>query len=194
MEYFKQSLKLTLACLVIFSVLYPLLLWSFGKLVPLQAEGMPVSKNGTIIGFENIGQNFNTDKYFQSRPSAVNYDASSSGASNYGPSNPDFIKAVKAKIDTFLIHNPDVKKNEIPIDLLTTSGSGLDPDISYEAAKIQVPRIAITRNLNKEILYNLVEISTQKPFLGLFGKPKVNVLKINISLDSLDNKTKSAAN
>jgi potassium-transporting ATPase KdpC subunit len=194
MEYFKQSLKLTLACIIVFSVLYPLLLWSFGRFVSLKAEGTPVSKDGRIIGFENIGQNFDNDKYFYSRPSAVNYDASSSGASNYGPSNPDFIKAVKARSDTFLTHNPDVKRNEIPIDLLTTSGSGLDPDISYEAAKIQVPRISRIRNIDKTFLYNLVDRYVQKPFLGLFGKSKVNVLKLNLTLDSLDNKLKSAAN
>jgi potassium-transporting ATPase KdpC subunit len=186
MEYIKQSLKLTLVCIIIFSVIYPLLLWSFGRLVPVEADGKPIYTKGVVTGYENIGQIFNNDKYFNSRPSAVNYDASASGASNYGYTNPDFLNLLKNRIDTFLAHNPDVKKNEIPVDIITASGSGLDPDISYEAALCQISRIAKTRKIDNSVLMDLVNHYIEKPFLGIFAKPKVNVLKLNIALDNLD--------
>jgi potassium-transporting ATPase KdpC subunit len=186
MEYIKQSLKLTLICVIIFSAIYPLLLWSIGRLVPVEAEGKPMYNKGVIIGYENIGQVFNKDKYFNSRPSAVNYDASASGASNYGYTNPDFQNLLKNRIDTFLVHNPNVHKNEIPVDIITSSGSGLDPHISYEAALIQVSRIAKTRNIDKSVLMDLLVQYLEKPFIGIYAKPKVNVLKLNIALDNLD--------
>ncbi len=187
MEYFKQSLKLTFICILIFSVGYPILLWSIGRLFPENAEGKPIYKDGTVIGFENIGQKFVMNKYFISRPSAVNYNASSSGVSNYGYTNPELIKLLKERIDTFLSKNPDVSRNRIPPDLITSSGSGLDPHISYEAAIVQISRISKARNIESSLVKEIVEKFSEKPFIGIFSKPKVNVLKLNIALDNLPN-------
>jgi K+-transporting ATPase ATPase C chain len=133
----------------------------------------------------NVGQAFTTDKYFWSRPSAVDYNAAGSGGSNKGPSNPDHLAEVQSRIDTFLVHDPGINKSEIPSDLVTASGSGLDPHISVAAAKVQVKRIATVRNVSESDLQHLIERNTEKPLLGLFGTERINVLKLNISLDDL---------
>ena len=137
--------------------------------------------------YENVGQSFTNDNYFYSRPSAVGYNAAGSGGSNKGPSNPDYLAEVQARIDTFMVHNPEVKKSEIPSDLVTASGGGLDPNISVQAAKVQVKRIAKIRNLNEATINQLIEQQTEKPLLGLFGTEKINVLKLNLALDNLKN-------
>jgi K+-transporting ATPase ATPase C chain len=111
-----------------------------------------------------------------------------SGGSNKGPTNPDYLKSVQAAIDTFIVHNPGVNKSDIPAELVTASGSGLDPDLSPEGAKIQVKRIARLRHIPEEDLQKLVDEHTDKPLLGLFGPSKVNVLKLNIALDEKTNK------
>jgi potassium-transporting ATPase KdpC subunit len=184
-KYILPSLKLTLVFLVICSLLYPLLIAGIGKLTPGHGKGETVSVNGKVVGYANIGQKFDQDKYFWSRPSAVAYNAAGSGGSNKGPTNPDYLKDVQTKIDTFLAHNPGVKKNEIPAELVTYSGSGLDPDISPAGAYVQVARIAKTRNISEEKINALVAQQIQKPLLGLFGPEKVNVLELNIALDQL---------
>ena len=134
------------------------------------------------MGYENVGQKFTDDKYFQGRPSAVDYNAAGSGGSNKGPSNPDYLQIVKDRIDTFLVHNPGVKKEEIPADLVTASGSGLDPHISPAAAYVQVKRIASIRALQEDKVKELVNSQIEQPILG---PSVVNVLKINIALDNL---------
>ena len=139
----------------------------------------------SLIGFENIGQKFYSDKYFWGRPSAVDYNAASTGGSNKGPTNPEYLKEVEKRIEDFLKKNPEVKRNEIPSDLVTASGSGIDPDISPQTALIQIPRVAKARNLSKEKIKELVEKHIDKPLFGLFGPEKVNVLKLNISLDKI---------
>jgi len=131
------------------------------------------------------GQSFTQDKYFNSRPSAAGYNAAGSAGSNKGPSNPDYLKDVQIRIDTFLAHNPSVKKEEIPSELVTASGSGLDPDISPVAAFLQIDRISKERKLPVEQLKTLVQNNIQTPFAGLFGTSRVNVLKLNIALDNL---------
>jgi len=141
--------------------------------------------NGKVVGYANIGQKFSVDKYFWSRPSAVNYNAAGSGGSNKGPSNPDYLKDVQAKIDTFMVHNPGINKSEIPADMVTASGSGLDPNISTQAAMVQVKRIAKTRNIPEDKINQLVESKIEKPLIGMFGPEKINVLKLNIALDQL---------
>lgn len=146
---------------------------------------MPIVKNGKTIGYENIGQKFTDDKYFWGRPSAVDYNAASAGASNLGPTNPALKDAIKARIDTFIVHNPGVKASDIPIDLVTASGSGLDPHISPDAARIQIARVAKTRNLSEERVKSLVEEHIEKPSMGFFGMEQVNVLKLNLALDEL---------
>ena len=181
------ALKLTFLCLVLFAVLYPLTFLGIAQFAPNKGKVQFVEKNGKIVGAENIGQKFTEDRYFYSRPSAVNYNAAGSGGSNKGPSNPDYLKDVQARIDTFLVHNPSVQKTDIPAELVTASGSGLDPHISPQAAMIQIDRISKIRNLPKDKLIQLVENQINKPLLGVFGTETVNVLKLNITLDSLSN-------
>jgi len=178
------SLKLTLVMLILCSVLYPLLIAGVGKAAPGGGKGETLSVNGKVVGYRLIGQKFTEDKYFWSRPSAVDYNAAGSAGSNKGPSNPDYLKIVQDRIDTFLVHNPGIKKEEIPADLVTASGSGLDPDISPASAYVQVKRIARVRGLSEENVKTLVDDHITKPFLGM-GPSKVNVLRLNIALDEL---------
>jgi K+-transporting ATPase ATPase C chain len=176
------SLKLTLVMIVLCAVLYPLLIAGIGKATPGDGKGKTVSVKGKVVGYELIGQKFTDDKYFWGRPSAVDYNAAGSAGSNKGPSNPDYLKIVQARIDTFLFHNPGVKKEEIPADLVTASGSGLDPHISPASAYVQVKRVAAIRNLPEDKIRTLVDQQIEKTILG---PPVVNVLKLNIALDNL---------
>lgn len=173
--------------IILCAVLYPLLIAAIGKATPGGGKGETLSVNGKVVGYEKIGQKFTDDKYFCGRPSAVDYNAAGSAGSNKGPSNPDYLKIVQGRIDTFLAHNPGIKKEEIPADLVTASGSGLDPDISPASAYVQVKRIAAIRNLPEEKIKALVDQHIEKPFMGLAPK-KVNVLKLNIDLDELSGK------
>lgn len=184
-NYILPSLKLTGVLIIICSVIYPLLISAIGMMAPGQGKGVKATEHGVTVGYENIGQNFTDDKYFQGRPSAVDYNAAGSCGSNKGPSNPDYLAVVKGRIDTILVHNPGIKKEDIPSDLVTASGSGLDPNISVQAAMIQVPRIAKIRNRDEKEIYKLVESHIEKPLLGLFGTEKINVLKLNIALNTL---------
>ena len=179
------ALKLTLVLIVLCAVIYPLLIAAVGRLTPGQGKGETLSVNGKVVGYANIGQKFSDDKYFWSRPSAAGYNAAGSTGSNKGPSNTDYLKDVQAHIDTFLVHNPGIKKEDIPAELVTYSGSGLDPDLSPAGARIQVRRVAAARKLSEDKLNDLVDHYTEKPFLGIFGPAKVNVLKLNIALDNL---------
>ncbi|MCX8472191.1 MAG: K(+)-transporting ATPase subunit C [Sediminibacterium sp.] len=175
------AIRLTLVCLVFFCGIYTLIVYGISKLAP---ENMSFAKNN--LGFyEYIGQGFSNDKYFNSRPSVVDYNAAASGGSNKGPSNPEYLADVQARIDTFLVHNPDIKKEEIPSDMVTASGSGLDPNISVQAAKIQVKRIAKIRHISETSIQQIIDQHTEKPLLGLFGTEKINVLKLNLALDNL---------
>ncbi len=175
------AIRLTLVCLVFFCGIYTLTVLGISKIAP---ESMSFTK--TKAGYyENVGQSFTKDNYFFSRPSAVAYNAAGSGGSNKGPSNPDYLAEVQARIDTFLVHNPGVNKSEIPSDLVTASGGGLDPNISVQAAKVQVKRIAKIRSINETIINQIIEQQTEKPWLGLFGTEKINVLKLNLALDNL---------
>lgn len=179
------ALRLTLILLVLLAVVYPLLVAAIGKLAPGGGAGETVEVNGKVVGYALIGQKFTDDRYFNSRPSAVDYNAAGSAGSNKGPSNPDYLATVQARIDTFLVHNPGVTKEQIPAELVTASGSGLDPDLSPAAAKIQVARIAKVRGVSEQAVSGLVDQQTQGPLLGLFGPSKVNVLKLNVALDQL---------
>jgi K+-transporting ATPase ATPase C chain len=185
----KQATILTLCCIVFFCGIYTVVVWGIAQFSPNSGKGEIIhypAVNGTVkYGYANVGQSFTADKYFWSRPSSVNYNAAGSGGSNKGPSNPDYLKDVKSKTDTFLVHNPGVKKSEIPAEMVTASGSGLDPNISPEAALLQVKRIANTRNLSENRINQLVEMHIQKPLFGLFGPSKVNILQLNIDLDQL---------
>lgn len=195
---FIPAVRLTIVCLVVFSGLYTFAILGIAQMAPNKGKGFVVKcenvKSEMYIGstshishftsyqYENIGQAFTEDKYFNSRPSAVDYNAAGSCGSNKGNSNPDYLATVQARIDTFLVHNPDVKKAEIPSELVTASGSGLDPNISIAAAKIQIKRIAKIRNISEDKLLKLVNEHTENPVFGLFGPSKVNVLKLNLAL------------
>ncbi len=178
------ALRLTLTCLIFFSGIYTLAIWGVAQLAPNHGKGEIILHNGKTF-YSNVAQNFSDDKYFSSRPSACGYNAAASCGSNKGPSNPDYLKDVQSRIDTFLVHNPGISKSEIPSDLVTASGCGLDPDISIQAANVQVRRIAKIRNLKEEAVQNLITQNTEKPLLGMFGTEKINVLKLNIELDNL---------
>jgi K+-transporting ATPase ATPase C chain len=151
---------------------------------PDGGKGKEIVVNGKTIGFELIGQKFDDDRYFNSRPSAVDYNAASTGGSNKGPTNPDYLSVVQARIDSFLVHNPDIKKEQIPVDLVTASGGGLDPHISVEAAKVQIPRIAKIRGLNAAQVETLLQDHIEGPYFGM-GPSRVHVLRLNIALDNL---------
>lgn len=179
-----SSLLLTLVCLVAFSGIYPIIVWGIAQMAPNKGEGFIVSANGKTY-YENIAQKFTDDKYFWSRPSAVDYNAAGSGGSNKGPNNPDYLADVQKRIDTFMVHNPGINKSDIPSDLVTASGSGLDPDISIQGANVQVKRIASVRHLPENKVKELVSEHIEKPLLGMLGPEKVNVLKLNLALDQL---------
>ncbi len=182
-KYILPSLKLTGVLILLLSVLYPLLIAAIGGLTPGKGGGETVSVGGKVVGYAGLGQHFSVDKYFWSRPSAVAYNAAGSGGSNKGPSNPDYLKDVQTHIDSFLAHNPGIRKEDIPAELVTYSGSGLDPDLSPAGVRVQVKRVAAARKWPVEKLMALVDRYTEKPLLGLFGPQKVNVLKLNIALD-----------
>lgn len=184
-KYLLASLKLTVVMIIILAGLYPLFIAGVAKLAPGNGKGETLSVNGKVVGYANIGQKFTEDKYFWGRPSAVDYNAAGSGGSNKASSNPEYLKTVQARIDTFLVHNPGVSKSEIPADLVTASGSGLDPDISVQAAMVQVKRIAKVRNIAEGNLQQLIISNTQKPLVGFLGPQRINVLKLNLALDDL---------
>jgi potassium-transporting ATPase KdpC subunit len=183
-QYILPAIRLTLVCLVFFMVIYPAFIWCIARLTPNKGQAETITVNGKKY-YTNIAQKFSDDKYFSSRPSAVDYNAAGSGGSNKGPSNPDYLAEVQARIDTFMVHNPAVQKAEIPSDLVTASGAGLDPNISVQAANVQVKRIAAVRNIAAANIQQLVLTYTEQPLMGLLGKEKINVLKLNIALDNL---------
>lgn len=184
-SHWSISIKLTLITLLLFGVGYPLFITAVAYIIgPNHGKGKIIQLEGKTIGFERIGQHFNQDQYFNGRPSAVNYNAAATGGSNKGPSNPEYLQQVQARIDTFLVHNPAVKREEIPVDLVTSSGGGLDPHISQQAANIQVPRIAHARNLDESTIFALIEANTEYPVIHS-APAVVHVLKLNLALDQV---------
>lgn len=179
------AIKLTILLLVVFAIMYPAVIRVAAQAAPNKGKGEVATVNGKVVGYANEGQSFTLDTYFWPRPSAVDYNAAGSGGSNKGPNNPDYLQIVKERLDTFLVHNPSVKKDQVPVEMITASGSGLDPDLSPSAAYIQVARIAKARGLEEAEINAMVDKHIEKSFLGLFGPSKVNVLKLNIDLDEL---------
>lgn len=183
-----RSLKLTVIFCVLFSVCYIFILWVFAQVVtPNSGNAEVVELNGKVVGAANVGQPFTRDIYFWGRPSCAGdgYDASSSSGSNKGPSNADYLAEVEARIDTFLVHHPYLTREEVPAEMVTASGSGLDPDISPKAARLQVERVAKARDLSPEKVMALVEAYIEGPLLGIFGPERVNVLRLNVALESI---------
>lgn len=184
-KYIIQSIRLTLVLLVLLCIVYPLTIAFAAKFSKGNGGGEKITKNGKVVGYALLGQSFTKPNYFWSRPSAVGYNAAGSGGSNKGPSNPGYLKEVSNRIDTLLKYNPTIKKADIPADLVTASGSGLDPNISVQAARIQIKRIATYRKIDEKKIAELVVANTEKPLLGLFGPTSVNVLNLNLALDNL---------
>jgi K+-transporting ATPase ATPase C chain len=180
------ALRINIFLTILLGVAYPLAVTGISQIIfPHQANGSLVTRNGQVIGSELIGQNFAKPEYFQPRPSAAGndgYDPTASGGSNYGPTNQKLIDRVKASVDKFHKENPDYH-GPIPADLLTASGSGLDPEISPASAQAQAARVAKARGISSDQLGQLVAQYTQSPDLGLIGEPRVNVLKLNLALD-----------
>lgn len=175
----------TLVTTVIFGVIYPLVVTAIARVAfPEKANGSLIVRNGQIVGSRLIGQSFSSDKYFHSRPSAAGngYDATASTGSNLGPTNQALISRVHDDVAKLQQERPGAL---IPADLVTTSGSGLDPDISPASAEFQVPRVAKARGIGAEDLRQVVARHTQGRQYGIFGEPRVNVLELNLDLDGM---------
>ena len=170
---------------VLTGVIYPLAVTGIAQaLFRHQANGSLISDNGETVGSELIGQPFSDPRYFWGRLSATGYDAADSSGSNYGPTNPALLEAIQARIDALKAVDPD-NQEPIPVDLVTSSASGLDPDISPAAAQYQVPRVARYRGLSEEQVSALVGRFSEGRQFGILGEPRVNVLKLNLALDEL---------
>lgn len=188
----KNAMALMIFFLILCCVIYPLIVTGISQLAfSKQANGSLIQVNGETVGSELIGQAFTDNRFFKGRVSAVNYNTYTkeeadkevaSGSYNYGASSPKLKERVEQSIDTFLKENPDVKKEDIPTDLLTASASGLDPHISKKAAEIQVPAIAKATGLSEQQLKSMIKEHTQEKVLGIFGEETVNVLTLNLSV------------
>lgn len=186
-----KSLKITLAFCVLFSVCYVFVLWIFARVVaPGKGEVEVVTLNGKVVGAARVGQQFTEDIYFWGRPSCAGdgYDASRSGGSNKGPINAAYLAEVEARIDSFLVHHPYLNRKDVPAEMVTASASGLDPDITPACAYVQVKRVAQARGMDEADVRAVVDKSVEKPFLGLFGTERVNVLKLNVALEEAGRK------
>jgi potassium-transporting ATPase KdpC subunit len=197
----RPAIVFIIALTLITGLLYPLAMTGIaGVIFPRQAQGSLIERDGKVIGSELIGQEFTSDKYFHGRPSATvapdpndstttvpaPYNAANSGGSNLGPTNKALIERVQGDVDKLKQENPSTQgSSQVPIDLVTTSGSGLDPDISPAGALFQVPRVAKARNLPEDRVRQLVDEHTEGRFLGLLGEPRVNVLALNLALDRM---------
>lgn len=177
------ALRASIVFIVICGGLYPLVITSVGGLLfPHQATGSLIKIDGTIVGSELVGQQFKGTQYFHGRPSAVDYDAFSVGGSNLAASN-EALRERVASDSGHIADQENVAPTSIPADLLAASGSGIDPHISPESARIQANRIADARQINVDEVNNLIKRYTENPTFGIFGQPRVNVLKINLALD-----------
>ena len=194
MKEFKRALLVFIIMSVLTGLAYPFVVTNVCQLLfPDQASGSLVVAGSNVVGSALVGQKFSRPGYFHGRPSAVDYDAGNSGASNLGPSNGTFRDEVRRRLEEVRRENGLHSTARIPADLVLASGSGLDPDISLDAALIQVPRIARARGLSEPQVRALVEKLVEPPFLGLTGLAHVNVLKLNLALDTLEAENRKPA-
>ncbi|NHN33657.1 potassium-transporting ATPase subunit KdpC [Paenibacillus agricola] len=184
------AIRASLVFLVLCGIVYPLVCTGIAQvLMPAHANGSLIQNSkGETVGSELIGQKFEDPKYFQGRVSSIDYKAEASGTNNYAPSNPDMLERTQESIEAWKANNPDVPVSQLPIDLITNSGSGLDPHITPQSAQAQVPRISKLTGVPVAQLQQLVQQTTEGRDLGLFGEPRVNVLQLNIALNALLNK------
>lgn len=182
----KRALLFTLVTIVILGGGYNLLLIGVGRTVfPSQAEGSLIRRaDGSIVGSRLIAQKFTKPEYFHSRPSGVDYNAASTGGTNYGPSNPDQLKAVRERLDA-VIAEDGVAASDVPSELVTASGGGLDPHIPPQAADLQAARVAQARNVDVIRVRELIAQHTEPPTVGFLGRARVNVLELNLALDEV---------
>ena len=177
------SIRFTIITTVLLGIAYPLVVTGIaGTIFPHKAAGSLILKDGQVIGSELLSQSFTSDRYFHPRPSVNSYDAQNSGGSNLAQSSKTLVTRIQGDIDKLAAQNPG---KPVPIDLVTTSASGLDPDITPDAAYFQAPRVAKARNVSEENLRKLIEEQTTSRELGLLGEPRVNVLALNLALDKL---------
>jgi len=185
------AIKMTLVLTALTGILYPLAMVGVAHVVfPAQAEGSLIYRDGVPVGSSLIGQNFKSPKYFHSRPSAAGnngYDPTSSSGSNLAPTSKSLIDSVKGRLKDVLEENAGIGASQVPVDMVTASGSGLDPEISPAAAEIQVQRVAKARGISEEVVRSLVNSHTRSRFAGILGEPGVNVVELNLALDEPSN-------
>ena len=187
MKYVWTAIRMTIVTAVIAGIIYPLAMTGIAQVVfPGKADGSLVKKNGVVIGSSLIAQNFTAAKYFWPRPSAAGsgYNAMDSSFSNLGPTNKNLADRVQAAVKADIAADPGLTFGQVPIDMVTTSGSGLDPDITIANARAQAPRVAAARGMNAAAVLALVAKHTSGRQLGVLGEPTVNVLQLNLALDA----------
>jgi potassium-transporting ATPase KdpC subunit len=180
----KRGILFTSVTMVLIGGVYNVALWGIGRvLFPDQAEGSLIRRHdGTIVGSHLIAQKFTRPEYFHPRPSGVDYNAAATGGTNYGPSNPDHLKAVRERIEAIGAEE-SVAASQVPSEMVTASGAGMDPHIPPSAADLQAPRVAAARNVSTERVRELIHRHTEVPTLGFLGRARVNVLDLNLALD-----------
>ncbi|MGA7906744.1 MAG: potassium-transporting ATPase subunit KdpC [Candidatus Sulfotelmatobacter sp.] len=177
------AVLMTIATTILLGIIYPLVVTGLAQLLfPKKANGQLIEANGKVIGSRILAQGFSSARYFHPRPSAVNYDATNSNGSQLGPTNHQLVDRVKGDVATLQAENPGVP---VPVDLVTASASGLDPEITPAAAEFQVPRVARERGLSEARVHEIVRQHTASRQFGFLGEPRVNVLELNLALDAL---------
>jgi K+-transporting ATPase ATPase C chain len=180
----KQAILFTIVTMVLLGGGYHVVLWAIGRVAfPAQAEGSLIRRgDGTIVGSRLIAQKFTRPEYFQPRPSGVDYNAASTGGTNYGPSNPDHLKAVRERLEA-VRKQEGATASQVPSEMVTASGGGMDPHIPPAAAELQAPRVASSRGVPLDRVRDLIQAHSEPPTLGFLGRARVNVLELNLALD-----------